>query len=155
MAAAGQAMAQIRKIIDRLDQGKMGVGKLGVFEIDHADAVIVQEAMAALFASAGAATHTPSAITTALYARGLAGANSQSSPGTTDERGGGKRRRSPRFTLISGLKVPHYAGHGGLYLTPRRSIATILPAGWRKMDGIPSTPYSDGNIALAHSRRKP
>jgi type II secretory pathway component GspD/PulD (secretin) len=83
VAAAGNAMAQIRKMVARLDEGKLGVTKLSVYAIGCADAGIVEDAMTALFASTSVAGHTPAQITTALGQREQAQANSQSTPSAT------------------------------------------------------------------------
>ena len=80
VAAAGNAMAQIKKVVARLDEGKMGVTKLSVYAIGSADPGIVQEAMTTLFASTSLAGRTPAQINTALGAREQAEANSQSTP---------------------------------------------------------------------------
>jgi type II secretory pathway component GspD/PulD (secretin) len=77
VAAAGNAMAQIRKVVGRLDEGKLGVTELSVFAIEYADAGIVQEAMTTLFASR-VAEHTQAQITTAEGLREQAQASSQS-----------------------------------------------------------------------------
>jgi type II secretory pathway component GspD/PulD (secretin) len=83
VAAASNAMAQIRKMVARLDEGKQGVTELRVYEIGFADAGIVQEAMTTLFASASLAGHTQTQINTPNGMREQAGANSQSTPSAT------------------------------------------------------------------------
>jgi type II secretory pathway component GspD/PulD (secretin) len=83
VAAAGNAMAQIRKVVAKLDEGQKGVAKFSVYAIGCADPGIVQEAMTTLFASTSLAGHTPAQITTPLGAREQAEANSQSTPSAT------------------------------------------------------------------------
>jgi type II secretory pathway component GspD/PulD (secretin) len=89
VAAAGDAMGQIRKMIAKLDEGKLGVMELSVYEIGYADAGIVQEAMTTLFASTSLAQHTQAQITTAAGAREQTQANSQSTPSATSGAVGG------------------------------------------------------------------
>jgi hypothetical protein len=76
VAAAGNVMGQIRKMVTKLDEGQLGVMKLSVYATGCADAGIVQEAMTTLFASSSIAAHTQTQITTAEGQRELSQANS-------------------------------------------------------------------------------
>jgi type II secretory pathway component GspD/PulD (secretin) len=78
VAASGNAMARIKRIIARLDRGNAGVMKLSVFPIESADPCIVQEGMTVLFSSASSAVQKQAQITTAEALRQQAGANSVS-----------------------------------------------------------------------------
>jgi type II secretory pathway component GspD/PulD (secretin) len=80
VAAAGNTMAQIKKIIARLDKGHAGVMRVSVFSLGAADAGIVQEAMAVLFSSASSSTRAQAQITTPQAARAAALASSLSTP---------------------------------------------------------------------------
>ena len=97
VAAAGNAMAQIRKMVARLDEGKLGVTELSVFAIGYADAGIVQDAMNTLFASTGFAGHAQAQIITAEGLREQPQANSQpttsASSGIIGGSGGGSALR--------------------------------------------------------------
>jgi general secretion pathway protein D len=83
VAAAANEMAQIRKMVAKLDDGKLGVMKLSVYETGCADSSIVLEAMTTLFAGSSVAAHAQAPITTADSQREQSGANSQSVPSAT------------------------------------------------------------------------
>jgi type II secretory pathway component GspD/PulD (secretin) len=83
VAAAANEMAQIRKTIAKLDDSKLGVMKLSVYETGCADSSIVLEAMTTLFAGSSVAAHAQAPITTPDSQREQSGANSQSVPSAT------------------------------------------------------------------------
>ncbi len=80
VAAAANEMTQIRKMVAKLDAGKLGVMKLSVYETGCADSSIVLEAMTTLFAGNSVAAHAQASITTPDSQREQSGANSQSVP---------------------------------------------------------------------------
>jgi type II secretory pathway component GspD/PulD (secretin) len=83
VAASENALAQIRKIVARLDQGSQGVMRLSVYAIDYGDAGTALEAMTTLFASSGSAANRQAQITTPSDARFQAGAASQGTTSAT------------------------------------------------------------------------
>ena len=94
VAAAGNAMAQIRKVVARLDEGKQGVRSVSVFNLDYADAGTVQETMAALF---GSPAQNQTQISTPLNERAQPQASSPLTPGFASGALGGS-------TSASGLR---------------------------------------------------
>jgi type II secretory pathway component GspD/PulD (secretin) len=89
VTAAGKVMAQIRKLVARLDEGASGVLKLGVFSIGCADAGAVQGAMEVLFSGVNSGGHTQPQITTALALREQAQANQPATGGAVSLPGSG------------------------------------------------------------------
>jgi len=89
VTAAGNTMAQIRKIIARLDNGTQGVEVLTVVSGGCADAGTLLQALTTLFPSAVSATHNQPLISTALDMRLQAQASGQSTPGATSGLPGG------------------------------------------------------------------
>jgi type II secretory pathway component GspD/PulD (secretin) len=80
VTASAETMAQIRKMVARLDEGEAGVVKLSVFRLET-DAEAVQETLTALFSENGSGT--VASVTTPLGMREKAQAASQSTPTTT------------------------------------------------------------------------
>jgi type II secretory pathway component GspD/PulD (secretin) len=83
VTASANAMAQIRKIIARLDEGQKGVMKVSVFPMEYADAGTLQDALSVLFSSASSSAHPQGPIITAVDARLQALASSMSSASAT------------------------------------------------------------------------
>jgi type II secretory pathway component GspD/PulD (secretin) len=83
VAASENALAQIRKIVARLDQGSQGVMRLSVYAIDDGDAGTALEAMTTLFASSSSTANRQAQITTPDGARYQAGATSQATSATS------------------------------------------------------------------------
>jgi type II secretory pathway component GspD/PulD (secretin) len=83
VAAAGTAMAQIRKLVARLDEGESGMAVLTVLPLGQADAGTAQAAFSALFSGTGSSPHNQAQITTPWDARAQAQANNQTMSGST------------------------------------------------------------------------
>jgi type II secretory pathway component GspD/PulD (secretin) len=83
VTAAANAMAQIKKIIARLDKGNSGVMKVSVVSTGDADAATVLEALTVCFGSPNSTAQRQAQITMPLDARFQAQANSQATLSST------------------------------------------------------------------------
>jgi type II secretory pathway component GspD/PulD (secretin) len=89
VAAAGNAMTQIRKMIARLDKGNAGVMKVTIIPIGSADAGTVLDALTVCFSGSSSSAHTQTSINTAFDARLQGMVNSQSTSSATSGVAGG------------------------------------------------------------------
>ena len=83
-AASASAMAQVRKVIARLDEGSAGTMVLSVHPCGAAYAETVEEAMTALFGGSSQSGRTSTTIITPWGQRELSSATSQSAPSASN-----------------------------------------------------------------------